>query len=69
MVVTATTAGSASGGSTGGRQVHELDLAEVIVHPANPRGPVGAGDEGMAELAESIRAFGVLEPHPRPIGP
>jgi ParB family chromosome partitioning protein len=61
VTVTATQAVGASGGSTDAQQVHRLPLAEVVAHPANPRGPVAAGDEGLAELVESIRSMGVLE--------
>jgi ParB family chromosome partitioning protein len=60
VTVTASPAG-ASVGSIDLQQVHQLDLAEVVAHPANPRGLVVAGDEGLAELVESIRSMGVLE--------
>lgn len=61
MATRATPEVGASGGSTDLQQVHQLDLAEVVAHPANPRGPVSDGDEGLAELVESIRSMGVLE--------
>lgn len=60
MTVAATQAVGASVGSGDPQQVHRLPLVEVVAHPANPRGPVAAGDEGLAELVESIRSMGVL---------
>jgi ParB family transcriptional regulator, chromosome partitioning protein len=43
-------------------QIQEWDIEKLSPNPLNPRGAVTFQDEGISELAESIRMHGLIQP-------